>query len=277
VNPPALANGWTSGPYGWLRAAFGAWLLFHFLHLLPWSVELFSRTGVLADASASPFLRLFPNLFAINDAPWLVLAVHVAAAAAAALLAVGRFDRAAAVLLWYVLACQFGRNPLVLNPALPYVGLLLLVHALQPPPPRRAAPLAGAETVAWRRDPRLFALLWILMAAGYSYSGWTKLASPSWMDGSALTRVLENPLARDTWLRAWIAGMPEGLLRVATWGALGLELAFAPLALFRRARPWVWLALVLMHLGLILIVDFADLTMGMLFLHAFTFDPDWLR
>jgi hypothetical protein len=32
-----------------------------------------------------------------------------------------------------------------------------------------------------------------------------------------------------------------------------------------------------MHLALIVLVDFADLTAGMLFLHAFTWDPAWLR
>jgi predicted DCC family thiol-disulfide oxidoreductase YuxK len=35
--------------------------------------------------------------------------------------------------------------------------------------------------------------------------------------------------------------------------------------------------MLVMHLTLILIVDFADLTLGMLFLHAFTFDPAWVR
>jgi len=32
-----------------------------------------------------------------------------------------------------------------------------------------------------------------------------------------------------------------------------------------------------MHLGLLLTVDFTDLTVGMLLLHAFTFDPGWVR
>jgi hypothetical protein len=268
VKLPALASDWSAAAYGRLRAVFGLWLAFHFAHLLPWCAELFSSSGVIADGTASPFLQLFPNLFLISDAPGFVLAVHLAATAAGLMLALGKADRAAAVFLWYVLACQFGRNPLMLNPALPYVGLLLLAHALQP----RAR--AGA---AWRRDPRLFALLWILMAAGYTFSGLTKLASPSWLDGSALAQVLDNPLARDAWPREALLALPDGLLRAATWAALGLELAFAPLALLRRTRRWVWLAMVTMHLALIVLVDFADLTAGMLFLHAFTWDPAWLR
>ena len=264
---PVLANGWTPATYRWLRATFGFWLMLHFLQLLPWSAELFSSAGVLADAETSPYYRLFPNLFALSDAPAFVEGVHAVAALAALLLALGRCDRVAAVFLWYLLACQFGRNPLILNPALPYVGLLLIVHALQPRPAR-----SGVGS-----DPRLFALLWILMSAGYLYSALTKFASPSWLDGSAFTRLLENPLARDTALRSTLLAAPESLLRFASWGALALELLFAPLALLRRARPWVWTAGVLMHLSLIVLVDFADLSIGMLFLHAFTYDPTWWR
>jgi predicted DCC family thiol-disulfide oxidoreductase YuxK len=32
----------------------------------------------------------------------------------------------------------------------------------------------------------------------------------------------------------------------------------------------------MMHLGLLMLIDFADLTLGMLLLHAFTFDPAWI-
>jgi predicted DCC family thiol-disulfide oxidoreductase YuxK len=63
---------------------------------------------------------------------------------------------------------------------------------------------------------------------------------------------------------------------VATWSALGLELLFAPLALFRRIRPWIWLAMIGLHLGLLVMVDFADLTLGMLLIHFLTFDPAWI-
>ena len=31
-----------------------------------------------------------------------------------------------------------------------------------------------------------------------------------------------------------------------------------------------------MHVGIVLMVDFADLTLGMVMIHLFTFDPDWL-
>lgn len=58
---------------------------------------------------------------------------------------------------------------------------------------------------------------------------------------------------------------------------LGLELMFGPLALLPRSRPWLWMAIVAMHLGLVLVVDFADLSLGMLVFQAFALDPAWVR
>jgi predicted DCC family thiol-disulfide oxidoreductase YuxK len=91
-----------------------------------------------------------------------------------------------------------------------------------------------------------------------------------------LARVLENPLARPGFIRSWILSFPVLPLCIATWGALVLELSFAPLAIFRRARPWIWCAMVALHLGLFVFVSFPDLTAGMIILHLFTFDPAWI-
>jgi predicted DCC family thiol-disulfide oxidoreductase YuxK len=103
-----------------------------------------------------------------------------------------------------------------------------------------------------------------------------KLTSPSWIDGSAIARVLDNPLARPGILRELLLALPDGILRAMTVGALVLELAFAPLALFSRTRPIAWAAVLSMHLGLIALIDFADLSLGMVLVHAFTFDPAWI-
>lgn len=274
-----MSNGWTGGQYSLYRAIFGTYLLVHFVHLTGWGPELFSSGGVLADASASPLAYLFPNILTFVDAPGFVVALLVLGAALSVAFAIGWHDRIAAVGLWYLWACLLGRNPLISNPGIPYVGWLLLAHAFISPPPfgsmaarRRIDPGGG-----WKLPSAIFAVAWSLMALGYTYSGYTKLVSPSWIDGSALVRVLENPLARPHFLREWLLMLPDGLLRLATWGGLALELLFLPLALFRRVRPWLWLAMVLMHCSLIALVDFADLTLSMLMLHLFTFDPAWIR
>lgn len=272
-----MKNGWTGGQYSLYRALFGIYLFVHFAALLPWSAELFSDRGVL-PAGASPFLGLFPNVLALDDSPAFVTALLALAAAASIFFLLGLHDRAAAVVMAYVLACLFGRNPLISNPSLPFVGWLLLAHACLPPSPygSRAARKRADPRGGWSMPPALFAAAWIVMSLAYSYSGYTKLVSPSWVDGTALARVLSNPLARPTFLRELALGAPGVLLRIATWGALALELGFAPLALFRRVRPWIWAAMAGLHLGLLVLIDFAELSLGMLLLHLFTFDPRWV-
>ncbi len=271
-------TGWTGGQYSVVRAALGIYLALHYAQLAPWGAELFSRLGVLPAGAASPLLSLFPNVLALRDSPAFVTALLWLASVLGALLAIGAYDRLAALGLWYIGACLIGRNPLILNPALPFVGWLLLAHACLPPGPfgswaarGRVDPRGG-----WRMPGGIYAAAWVVMAIGYGYSGYTKLVSPSWVDGTALARVLANPLARPGLVHDLALALPAPLLTVATWGGLALELLFAPLALVRRLRPWLWLALLGMHLGLIALIDVADLSLGMVMFHLFTFDPAWV-
>lgn len=275
----SMNNGWTGGQYSLFRVLFGLYLFIHFVHLIPWGAELFSHQGVLPQGSASPLLYAFPNVFALSDTPTFVTTLLVIAAGGSLLFAIGYYDRLVAVVLWYIWACLFGRNPLISNPGLPYVGWLLLAHACLPAAPfgSWAARNRTDPTGSWQMTPSLYAVAWILMAVGYTYSGLWKLTSPSWLDGTALMRVMENPLARPGLIRDVLLSLPEWLLRLQTWGALALEIAFAPLALFARLRPWIWLLMLMMHFTLMSVVDFADLSFGMVILHLFTFDPAWIR
>ena len=117
------------------------------------------------------------------------------------LLLVQAAEHAAAVVLWYGWAALFNRNPLISNPGIPYIGLLLLLTTLVPA--REHWRLPGSRAGSPFHVPRFVVVTaWILMAVGYSYSGIVKLASPSWVDGTAITHLLNNPLARDWFLRA---------------------------------------------------------------------------
>jgi hypothetical protein len=62
----------------------------------------------------------------------------------------------------------------------------------------------------------------------------------------------------------FLLALPPLFLKMATWSALALKLTFLPLALFRRLHPWIRLCMVGLHLGLAFLVNFADLTLGML-------------
>lgn len=268
----SMDNGWTLRHYRWLQAAFGLYLAIHFAHLVPWGAELFSNRGMIARAADSPVAHVLPNVLTVADDPWTVRGLLLAGVALAAALATGVRGlpgRVVALALWYLWACLHARNPLIGNPGLPYVGWMLLAHAL-------ILPARDADGNRWRFPRDVFAAAWILMALGYTYSGVTKLASPSWLDGNAIRYILENPLARPGTVRDALLSLPDALLHLATWGTLGLELLALPLTLWARARPWLWAAFFLLHLGLLVTIDFADLTFGMVVLHLFTFDPAWL-
>ncbi len=280
-SPPEapVQNGWTGGQYSVFRFLFGAYLCIHFAQLVPWGAELFSNQGVLPQGSASPLVFLYPNVLALWDAPAVVTGLLLVGAGLSVLFAAGWHDRVAAIGLWYLWACFFGRNPLIANPSIPFVGWMLLAHVLLPRAPYGSWSARGRTDPggSWRFPQPLFRAAWIVMALAYSYSGYTKLLSPSWVGGTALACVLDNPLARPGLVRDVLLNLPDGFLHLATWGVLGLELAFAPLALFRRVRPWLWGVMLVMHLGLMLVLDFADLSLGMVFLHLFTWDPAWAR
>lgn len=245
-------------PLDWRRRLLGAYLAWHFTQLLPFAAELFSSAGMLPDAWTSPLMRAFPNVLGVSDGPVFVVALVATGALAGLALALGRAPRVAAAVAFFVLACLFGRNPLIRNPSLPYVGLLLLA-------------VVSSRGAHVSREVRR--VLWILLAVGYAYSGLTKLAAPSWSDGTALAAILVNPLAYPH--ASALLAIPSFLLAALTYATLSLELAFPLLALHRRTRPWAWLAMTGLHLGLLVLIDFADLTIGMLLAHAFVYDDAW--
>lgn len=273
-----MKNEWTAGQYSLYRAIFGGYLFVHYCGLVAWGPELFSSAGVLPNPWTSPLARLFPNVLVAWNSAGFVQFVLVLTALMSVLFAIGMWDRVAAVTLWYVSTCLVDRNPLITNPALPFLGWLLLAHALLPKTPYLSLSVRERDDAAvrWRMPSELYAAAWLLMAVGYSYSGLNKLGSPSWLDGSALTRILASPLARPGLLRVALLHVPIRFLRCTSWGALALEIGFAPLSLVRRARPWIWSGMCALHLSLFLLVAFPDLTAGMLILHLFTFDPSWL-
>jgi hypothetical protein len=263
--------------FAWFRIAFGSYLAIHFAHLLPWAPELFSHQGVLPDPALNPTHGILPNVLAWWDTPVAVTTFLCGMVVLSVLLATGIARRTAAVLLWYGWACLFNRNVLISNPSIPYIGLLLLLTALVPATEPRRLFGRKAEEDEFYFPAGVFHAAWILMAVGYTFSGALKLMSPSWVDGTAFWHVVNNPLARDWWVRDVVLSLPMWVFRGLTWGALALEVLFLPLALWRVTRPVAWLSMVGMHIGIIALVSFADLSAGMLMLHLFTFDSRWVE
>lgn len=258
--------------FAFFRFALGLYLAFHFAQLLPYGTELFSRQGMLPSAQLNLTAGLFPNPLQTFDSPLVVRLFLGTLMILALLLAAGICRRSSALLLWFGWACLFNRNNLIINPSIPYIGLLLLLSVLVPLGESYCLTKARND---WKLPAGVYGTAWILLAAGYSYSGWMKLHSPSWIDGSALRYVLENPLARPNFLRGLLLSMPSDLLRFATWVSLLAELVFLPLSVCLTTRKIAWLTLTALQLAILCVVNFADLTIAMLLAHLFVFDPAW--
>lgn len=194
--------------------------------------------------------------------------------------ACGLFTRASGLVLWVGAVMLFQRNQLTLNPSLPYLGLWFLAQAFAHPCPpwsldRWRAQRRGARVSvgADHLPPDALRIVWIVASVGYSFSGLTKLVSPSWLRGEAFSLILSSPLGRDHTLVRGLLALPGPAQSVATWAVLAAELSFAPLALSRRARPWIWTTLLAMHVGLVAVLDVADISVAMIAFHLLAFDP----
>lgn len=265
-------SGWQ---FGLFRVALGLYLTKHFIDLVSYAPEIWSRDGIFEKARDLPSYGFFPNLLFWNDSPSFVSLFVILMGILSLCLALGLWRRWVAFLLWYGWACLLGRNPFIANPSMPFIGLLLLFGTIIP----HGEPLSlrpKKNKGPWSFPRRIFRGIWVIMALSYSLSGLHKCLSPSWIDGSALRHILENPLARDHSLRRLLVESPEFFLNLATWSALALEIFFAPLALWSKTRFFAWSSVLVMHLCILCLVPFADLTLGMVLVHFFTLDPRWL-
>ncbi|MDE0224571.1 MAG: DCC1-like thiol-disulfide oxidoreductase family protein [Gammaproteobacteria bacterium] len=270
--------GYTGGQYSLFRILFGAYLAVHFGYLSLYAAELVSVSGMLPEGGHSPLLAIAPSLFRLSDAPLTVVLITVSGFLAAVAFAAGRFDRRSAAWMLLVLISLFARNPLIANPALPYVGLMLFAHLCLPPAPFGSLAARGRADPAgdWAMPCPVFAALVIVLCLSYSYSGYTKLLSPNWVSGDAVALVMQNPLARDWFLRDVLLALPEWVTTFITVFILYVELLFAPLFLFKSLRVWLWSAMLIVQFGFLFLLSFPDLTIPMLLFHLLLFDPRWL-
>lgn len=267
----------TAGQYGLIRLFMGGYLCVHFFHLLPYGAELFSSEGLL-PASLSPLLGIIPNPLAGYDSPFIVSVLLFSGAVAGFFIAIGLFDRVCSIAAVVLLGWLYARNPLIANPSLPVVGWMLVAHAFLP---RGAYGLWSSrgqpeKWLQWFYPRQIWVAAWILLAVAYTYSGYTKLLSPSWVDGSSIRLVLENPLARDHFLRVFLLDLPPIFLQLLTWGVLIIELFFILFCFWTWARKWAWFAMLGIQMGFLFFLNFADLTFPMLLIHALTFDRRWV-
>ncbi len=263
----------SSKHFALFRIMLGVYLIQHFAFLIPYAQEVWSNTGVFPSPSLNFTHGVFPNVLNYFDNTEFIVAFLIALLLFSVLFTLGYYRRLAALFIWYGWVCLFDRNNLISNPGIPFVGWLLLCCTLIPGGEYYS--LKPGSKSDWEFPRVLWIGAWIIMSLSYTLSGIDKLQSPSWLNGSAILHLVNNPLARNWWLREVVAELPVWIIKLMTYSILTIEVLFTPFALLHISRKWIWLAAVLMHVGILLLVDFADLTAGMLMIHIITFDVNW--
>ena len=258
--------------FAFFRMVFGLYILIHFLMLVPVASEIWSNEGFLSDVKLNLSYGVFPSILYIFDTPFTITLFVSFLAMLSFFVMIGFYRRIAGLLLWYGWACLLHQNNLILNPGIPMVGWLALALAIIP---KGEGWGVEQREVEWEMPAILFWGAWLIAGVAYTISGLDKAMAPSWQDGSAITHLLNNPLARDYFIRDFLLSTPEIIRQIFTWSALVLEIGFGVLVLFSRTRFYAWCMIMAMHLGILLIVDFPDLTLGVIMLHLFTFDGRW--
>ncbi|NQU70497.1 MAG: DUF393 domain-containing protein [Rhodospirillales bacterium] len=264
-----MKNNWTGGQYSVFRFLFGVTLFVYFIYSSIWSKAGLSGKGMTPVTDFSPALVV-----------WFWIASAFALA-----LAVGCRDRLAAILMMLVLAGLglVGWPPLASRLDLHYsfllVGWMLLAHAFMPSAPygsasayNRADPGGG-----WRMPPGLFLASWIVLALVYWSGAQPRPMSAFWMTGDLIQHVLNDPLARDWFLRDIVLGFPTIILQILSWFFGVAALLFAPLCLLKWLHPWLWSIMLSVQIGIGFFLNLPELTIPMLLFHMFTFNPLWLK
>jgi len=249
------------------RSIFGCYLIYHFSTLYAHADKLFSSTGMFPDPTIIPSWGIFPVLFNLESKLNIQLFISIMIILSLNMIS-GIFRRTSSLVLWYGWAYLFNRNVLIANPGLPYVGWLLLACVVIPDDTN--------SKKKWIMPSGIYFGAWFLMMLGYTISGIHKLQCPSWIDGSALYHVLSSVLARDNFIVRFFLANPA-ILQGLTWGSLALEIGALPLGIFYNVRKWYWLMFIGMHAGIVSVVNFLDLTLGVMMIHFFTFDHRWLK
>lgn len=254
------------------RIVLGFYLLVHFFQLIPFAEELFGK-DMPYDPTLSPIYGIFPNIlnYNISATGFVVFLTMVSL-----IMMFGIIPRRCAFVLWYGWAALFNRNVLIANPGIPYVGWILLAIALVDRKKIDSDKFIDNLLYQDTLPRRLLWAGWFLMAAGYTASGLHKLVvSPSWKDGTALQYVLESPLAHDNFLRDLLLQYPS-FLKWNTWFSLFLEISCLPLGVFYYTRLPYWIIYFCFHVGILMLINFADLTIGVLMIHFFVFEDRWM-
>ncbi|XWV25076.1 hypothetical protein QJ856_gp0701 [Tupanvirus deep ocean] len=270
-----MGKHYSAGQFAFFRIVFGIYLACHFFGLIPYASEMFGHNGMIPDPLIIPTWRLasyiYPNQINLDVFLFVLIVASI-------LFTIGFYRKTMAFILWYGWSYFLNRNPFISNPGIPYVGWLLLACVFIPNGEGYYAwNIRKSGKKKWYMPKIIYWGAWFLMAIGYTISGIHKLQCPSWTDGTAMYHVLSSVLARDNFMVNIFLASPMIIIKFMTWFSLAAEILFLPLGVFYHTRKWYWLMFISIHLGILCLINFTDLTLGVLMIHIFTFEYRWIN
>jgi hypothetical protein len=276
-----------SRPLSLFRIAFALLLLKDAIYHLPLAGVFYSDTGVLPRAVLLDGLAA-PNRFGLMEAlayDWMAALFFLLWAGVVLCLLAGYRARLMSILNFLIVLSVHERNVYVLTGADTVLRVLSFWMMF--------LPLAQYYSIdAWRtargeseaRRPAYtfpWQMIQLQVALIYLVTGVLKLMGDSWRSGEALYTVLQIQsilLPTGQWLGAHAPGW---LLRLGTYGALMIELAF-PFLVFAPAPSLRKLALAAgaaLHIGIALtmVMPMTDFSLVMLTSYLLFFEPAWVE
>lgn len=240
-----------------LRICLGIYLVVHFSQLFSDSIELFSNVGMISNTSNIPNI----SIFKYYDEPIFVNLFIISLIVASLSFVFNYKSKICQIYIFFGWMSLINRNPLIVNPTINYIGWLLLSFSF--------------SNTKKNENTIIYYGFWLIVGLSYTASGIHKLQCETWRNGTALFYILSGPLSRQNILTDFILTSPL-LIKTLTYSSLFLEISSLFIGIFYRCRKWYWLSFTLFHIGILLCINFSDLSIGMIVIHLFNFDLNWL-
>ncbi len=255
-----------------LRMLFGTWLFIHFINIYPYSSELYSNIGVKVLGGE---IYLKSALSPLRSPIGIKLLIGMAIVSSI-MFTFKYFRLMNSVYLFLVWIFLFHQNLLSYNPGVPYVGWFLMVFMISP---------TNEHRFFWHKNrtdfefPKtLFWGIWIVMATTLSTSGIHKwLYSPLWREGMALKYIFHYPASRFDFLSKIYSLLPMFIQKLMTWTVIAMESSLILGLGIPKIRKFTWILSVLVQIGILSTLKFAELSILMTILHLFLVESSWFK
>ena len=235
-----MTSGWTGGQYSLWRFAAGLIIAFHFLMMVPKALDLMADQSIAERPADWPLTRVFRAVDLIHGNPKWIVGLVSAGVLAAILFGIGVCDRSAAfvlaLLVWALVPSGFVTISWGVLAALCF----LLAHSMNPSKPFGSWAAHGRVDPAgsWQMPQGHHIVLWTFLAAVYSYAGWHWAINGDWVAGGEAVLWTAGEGAHLGLWRDLKWALPSILFVVAQTFSVVACLAFVPLAILPRTRPW---------------------------------------